>query len=203
MALSLAQMRESSDTGLPERTIRMCLAQKLVAEVQTLSAERADLEPERDQDGNARNRRIADPNAARIAEIDTRLAELRAKMDEHTGALRIRAIPAGEWRLWADANPVRTKGSDDDGRPLIDPIDAMHAYGRVNASALLDELERFAVSWNDAPLGPGDWEFIAAKAAPGDLGEVCKQVVQLHELGGMVPKALPRPSPETPSDEPG
>lgn len=200
MALSLDQMTGSPDVGLPERTIRMCLAQKLVARVQALTTERADLEPEKDADGNTRNARVGDPKTARIAEIDAELADLRAKMDEHTGKLTIRAIEAGDWRRWADAHPVRTKGTDDDGRPLIDPIDAMHAYGRVNASDLLAELGTFMVAWNGDELRDDQRAFIARKAAPGDLAEVCKQVVQLHELGGMVPKALPRPSLATPSE---
>lgn len=123
-------------------------------------------------------------------------------MDEHTGALTIRAVPAGEWRRWADDNPPRTKDVDDEGRPLIDPVDANAAYGYCNASALLASLDAYAVAWNDAPLGPGDWEWITQTAAPGDLTEVCRQVVQLHEGPGVAPKASPKRSPATPSDAP-
>lgn len=216
MALSIAQMRESGSVGLPERTIRLCLAQKLVAEVSVLTREKAELLEERasllgtnETEGRKRPTRTANPNDEKIADIDqrtpvidARLAELHDEMDEHTGALTIRAVAAGEWRRWADDNPARTKGVDDEGRPLADPVDANAAYGYCNASALLASLDVYAVAWNDAPLGPGDWEWITQTAAPGDLTEVCRQVVQLHEGLGVAPKASPKRSPATPSDAP-
>lgn len=201
MALSLAQMRESGATGLPERTIRMCLAQKLVAEVRRLEREKFELSPALDEDGNpVKPQRVGDPNALRLVEIKDRLTELLDEMREHTGEVTIRAVSAGEWRRWADANPARVQSRDESGQPILDPVDVDVAYGRANASALLDSLDVYAVEWNGAPMGPGDWEFITQKAAPGDLAEVCRQVVQIHEEVGSVPKSR-RPSPETPNAE--
>ena len=182
MALSIAQMRESGSVGLPERTLRMCLAQKLVAEVQRLESEKASLAPGQTEDGKAKPRRNGDPSALRIKEIDERLAELLAEMDEHTGTLTIRGISGGEWRRWADDHPARTQGADDEGRPQIHPLDADVAYGRVNVSDLLATLDVYAVAWDGTPFGPGDWEFIASQAAPGDLAEVCRRVVQILDV---------------------
>lgn len=200
MALSIAQMRNSSAVGLPERSIRMCLAQKLVAEVRILEREKADLAPARGEDGKPQGPgRIGDPSAVRVAEIDTRLAVLLDEMREHTGTLTVRAIAAGEWRRWADLNPARGT-HDDKGKRITDPIDLDVGYGYVNAAALLESLNTFAVEWNGEPLGASEWEFIATKAAPGDLSELCRQVVQIHENVGQIPKSL-TPSPATPSGE--
>lgn len=198
MALSIAQMRESGSVGLPERTIRMCLAQKLVAEVRSLEREKIELGPVSSEDGQVAPGRIGNPNAARVSEIDARLAEVLDEMDEHTGTLTIRAQSAGEWRRWADANPARVSATNEDGSRVVDPIDLDVAYGYVNASTLLDGLSAFAVAWNGEPLGPGDFEWLVSKAAPGDLSEVCRQVVQMHENVGQIPKSR-RPSPATPN----
>jgi hypothetical protein len=70
------------------------------------------------------------------------------------------------------------------------------SYGYCNAVALMASLGDYAKSWNGDDLKPGDWDFIEANAASGDLKELCKIVVQMHEGPGSRP-FLPRPSSST------
>lgn len=185
MSKSLAELRASTRVGLPERTYPLCLAQALVAEAQALENEKRDLILTAEAaTENGEPRRVGERPDPRIGEIDERLAALFDEMTEHTGELRLRGVDAGSWRRWTDAHPARENGRDDKGRPVVNPIDEAIAYGFCDASALLADLGSYVVSWNGDPLGEGDWDFIANRAAPGDLNEICKIIVQLHEATG-------------------
>ena len=201
MALSIAEMRASNETGLPEASVRICLSQKLVRQIQELEDEKAALAPATGEDGKpSKPGRVGDPNTARVAEIDAELETLVEKMRDHTGDLTLRAVSAGEWRRWADAHPARLSPQSEEGAPVaIDQVDQDAAFGIVNGTDLLASLGTYAVAWNGEPITPADWEFIAQNAAPGDLKQTCRQVVRLHEKVGLVPKLL-TPSSATQSD---
>jgi hypothetical protein len=201
MSKSLAELRASQHTALPERTIQLCLSQALVAEVQSLQEEYDQiLQTERVQDGEPKKpKRQADKRNPRLVEIEARFDELAEEMREHTGELRIRAITGGAWRRWVDAHPAREAGRHDNGQPIYHPLDESIAYGIANAVDLYHGLSEFAISWNGADLAEGDWEFIANRAAPGDLNELCRQVVQMHEaVGAKAPLSRRRSSETTP-----
>lgn len=204
MSKSIAELRASQHTALPERTMSLCLAQKLVAEVQQLDEERASiLATERDEEGQSkRPRRQGEGRNPRLDEIQARFDELADEMREHTGELRIRAVTGGEWRRWVDAHPAREVGRRESGEPLFHQIDEEIAYGIANAVDLYHDLERYVVSWNGDELAEGDWQFIANRAAPGDLNELCRQVVQMHEAVGAKAPLSRRHSLETTPDEP-
>lgn len=181
MSKSLAEMRQSKATSLPERSHRICLASALIAEVQALTEEQAHLEIPRGSDEDEPSgppQRLGQGEPARAAEIRDRLAELWDEMDEHTGELRLRAIDNGEWRRWVDEHPAR-EGNDRDGRV---------AFGVCNGDDLLDSLGKWAQSWNGEPLAEGDWEFIRAKAAGGDLVAMAHSVVAMQEAEVDLPK---------------
>ncbi|GHJ59131.1 hypothetical protein NOK12_16490 [Nocardioides sp. OK12] len=194
MSKSLAELRASTRTSLPERSYSLCLAQGLVAEVQALEEEAADLRTQAltadDDEGSKPPRRIGEGRNPRLAEIDARKEELFAEMREHTGELRLRGKTAGEWRRWVDAHPAREKNA----------VDEQAAYGMVNASDLADTLGDYAVAWNGADLGEGDWDFIANRAPAGDIKELCRLVVQMHEVpGARAPGKSQKTSLETPA----
>lgn len=182
MSKSLAELRQSPRVGLPERTYSLCLASTLVGEVQTLWAQLEDIESKEaaaaNGDAAARPKRMGEGSDA--AKVRARLSELRAEMLEHTGTLTLRGITEGEWRLWVDEHPAR----DDNER------DAKVAYGICDADALLDDLGRYAKAWNGEDMGPGDWDFIKANAAAGDLKEIARTIVAMHEMTVDVPKLL-------------
>lgn len=200
--LTLAQMRTSPATGLPERTLPICLAQKVVAEVEALSNERVQLRrqvPGLEGDGP---RRTAQGAPKRLKEIEARMVELQEEMRRHTGTLRLRGTQSGVWRLWADAHPARHEGRHPDGRPMVHLFDTEVGYGYVNATELMATLGVYAVAFNDKPLEPGEWDFIAENAAPGDLREAAKIVVQMHEAEGwQAPGKSQTPSSTTPDGE--
>lgn len=204
MAKTLAELRASRAVAPPERTVPICLAQSLVAEAQSLQQEKVDLALVRQtsEDGQKRPQRANRPEDVRLTEVDARLEELFEEMREHTGQLRLRAIDTGEWIRWRDAHPPRRDGVDDDGRPILNAVDASVAYSWCNSSALLDDIiaaddpkRQYVVGWNDEPMTPDSWQFIVSNAAPGDLKALVSLVVEMHEgTGSRAPKASLSPS---------
>lgn len=200
MTKSIAELRASTRVGLPERTYELCISQSLIAEAQSLESRKQDvlLEVATAKEGGEPKRNASAPDPE-LDEIDKRLTALHDEMAEHTGELRLRAHDAGTWRRWVEANPAREAGRDEKGHPFLNPIDAEVAYGQCNATALLADLGSYVVSWNGDPLAEGDWDFLANRAAPGDLNELCKIVVQLHEMAGLrFPKSRKVSSETTP-----
>lgn len=209
MPLSIAQMRANRQTPrLPERTKSMCLAQDVLAEVESLTNRKMDLQVSAGITANEDGRMVrpdgspakaseggsASEDVAELERIDARLEELFAVMREHTGELTLRAIDSGEWRRWADEHPARVDGHDDQGRPIDNAVDVAYTYGWCDGSALLARLGDFAVAWNGEKIGPEEWGFIRANAAGGDLKACCQLVVEMHEsVGHHAPKSL-RPS---------
>lgn len=212
--LTIAQMRARTHERPRKRsstTMELCLAQDLISEVERLSIEKADLlveagrTPQRDPDEAgppqkaSRGGSVAPP---RLAEIDTRLAELYDEMHDHTGQLTLEAEEAGKWRQWVDANPPRMVHHEDSDQPTMMPVDQSIALGWCNAAALLERLGDFASEWNGEPVTADDWKFITATAAPGDLKQACRNVVQLHEQGGQFAPKSRKPSSATESPAP-
>lgn len=187
MSKSLAELRASTLTSLPVWSYTLCLAQGLVAEVQRLEEELSDLRVEIEAASSPR--RIGEGPDPRVAEIEAKKADMYAEMREHTGELRLGGKPAGEWRRFVDAHPPRPDNKADE----------MFAYGMCDADALLAALGDFAQAWNGEPLGPGDWLFLAERAPAGDLREICRQVVRMHEMPGARAPKLPTPSSTTES----
>lgn len=204
MAKSLAQLRVDAKPRLGERTYdNLCLAQDLVSRVQALQAEKTGLEMEAgldqlrspgnpdapDPDEPTKPRRMGDPRQARVAEIDAELETLYQEMREHSGDLVLRATPASEWQRWVGDHPARVVDRDANGSPVINPVDESVTLGFCDASALLDDLGKYIVSWAGEIVGPDDIAYLIANAAPGDIKEVCRIVVTLHEgPGARAPK---------------
>lgn len=188
-------MRAGGVSRLPTRTVEICLAQDLVAEAESLGRERVDVlvGAGRAPDGDEplAPRKLSEPPVpARIGEIDARLEAIYDEMRDHTGTLRLRGEPSGAWRRWADANPPRIDGTDDDGRPQFHPVDVDAAGGYCNASALLERLRDFAEAWDDQPISDEDWDYLISNAAPGDLKDVVRKIVDMQEAGGsLAPKS--------------
>lgn len=202
MSKTIAELRASSRAALPEWPYEVCLSQQLVAEVQGLQEEKSRLEVEakrvEPEKGTATKRKMAEGANPRIEEIDARLEALYDEMREHTGTLVVRAHTSGSWRRWCDEHPPREDGRDERGRPIVLEFDESVAYGFCNASDLMARLGEFAVSWNGVELQAGDWEWITERAAPGDLKEIARQVVLMHEgPGAKAAPKLPKPSSTT------
>lgn len=197
MSKSLAELRQSARTSLPERSYEMCLSQALVAETQALEQEKQNLgiaAQRRNDDGEPAGpaRKLGEGSSPRITEINARLETLYDEMREHTGQLLLRGVTAGEWRRWADAHPPREDGRDDRGRPVTLAVDEQIALGYCDASALMGTLGTYAAEWNGKPLETGDWDWLEEHAAPGDLKAIAQVIVVMHEGPGAKP--LPKES---------
>lgn len=197
MSKSIAELRASRRTSLPERNYQICMAQGLVAEVEALTVERNIIAAESrrtddagEQTGPPLRTGEGAEEAGRLAEIKARLEEIRVEMLEHTGTLVLRAESPGKWRRWADEHPPRENGRDDKGRPVVLAFDEDAAYGLVNASDLLARLGDFFASWNGEELEPEDRTWLIENAPSGDLKQMALIVVQMQEGPGSIPKGL-------------
>jgi hypothetical protein len=191
---TLAELRATAKVRLLEWTHDICLAQDIVAHVQTLAEEKRELEVAllgESADGETKKpRRANDPRRVRVREIDKELADLYEEMRESSGVLLMRAIPAGEWRRWVDENPARVEKRDDQNRPILNPLDEQYVAGLCNADALANSLRRFVVSWNGEAVTDEDWSYLLENAASGDIKAMCQTVVARHEgPGARAPKA--------------
>jgi hypothetical protein len=121
--------------------------------------------------GPERPRRLAGKSEA---EAIARQADLvREQMLEHTVRLLIAGQQTTVWRAWCLEHPARENN----------PVDARITFGICNADDLVARLGDFVDAINDAAPAAGDWDFLAASAAPGDLFGMARVIVEMHEVG--------------------
>jgi hypothetical protein len=181
MSKTLAELRANPQKSRAERSVTVCLAPHLVAEVQALTEELQALpaakvvDPESEQ--SAPPRRVGQSaEHPRAAEIRARLAEILDEMSEHEGELRVRAVTDGEWRRWANEHPGR--GEDEKGYARDQEV----TFGYCNADDLLDDLATYAYTWNGDPLTGEDWKTVLEPSIAGpDLKQIATAVVAMHE----------------------
>lgn len=99
------------------------------------------------------------------------LAAATELVQASVGKLRVAAIPGGEWARWKDVHPPRENI----------PADAIFGFGVIDTTALLGDLDKWAVAWNGEPLAPGDWEMFEPLSA--ELCRTVRTVVLLQEKG--------------------
>lgn len=168
MSKSLAELRQSPHVGLPEKLYPICLAGKLQAEYDLLQSEYELIED--------------DPKGGRVGarsprrKLEDQLEALREQMHEHLVPVLFRAKPGHEWREFVGARPPR-----EDER-----LDEITGF---NVDKVIQDLPEFIVTVSDKPLEPGDWEFVRANAADGDLKECVSIVIALHNRPVDIPKS--------------
>lgn len=175
---SLAELRANPPKSRPERSVTLCLAPHLVAEVQALSDELSSIPLASrvdDEEPTGPPRRQGQGDSPRVTQIKARLGELVDEMAEHEGELRLRATTDGEWRLWVNAHPAREEGEPGHKR------DQEVTLGFCNADDLIDDLATYAYSWNGEPLTDGDWAMLAENIGGPDLKQIATSVVSMHE----------------------
>lgn len=184
MPKTLAELRTGKPAPRPERAYTLCLAPNLVAEVQMLTEELADLpDAAADEDGERKGppRRMGEGENPRAAEIRARLAELLDEMADYEGELRLRATKSdGEWRQWVNEHPAR--GEDEPGHRR----DLEVTFGYCNADALIDDLGTYAHAWNGEPLTEGDWALFDVGNA--DKKKLATLVAHMYESDLNLPK---------------
>lgn len=175
MPMPMSELRQSKHVGLPERTYPICVAGKLLAEIEALDEEfRRAVEAEEASGG--RRRVGSKSKAATIAQqIDTK----RTEMEEHTVTVRVRAHEHGEWRRWCDDHPAR-EDHDTDQKVFM---------GLCNADDLIGSLGDYVVAINGEEPKDGDWEFVFANANSGDRSGLARVVASMHETSVDIPKS--------------
>ena len=164
--LSLKEMRKSPDVGPVERTVDICLAGKLVADIEQLDRELAALD-----DREKASRRIADRSEAR--EKAEQIEALREQMAKHTVSFRLRGKGSKHWREWKVKHPPRD-GVDEDER-----------LG-VNFDDLIDSVPDYIVS---PDTDTDDWSFVVESASPADVQDAALMVYLMHTQRVDVPKS--------------
>jgi hypothetical protein len=182
MSKTLADLRAQrhQQPRRPERSLTVCLAPDLVAEVQALDEESRRLKPvptEEPEKGPPRRQGERVRDNPRMVEIRERLAVLFDEMEQHEGEIRLRANRTdGEWRRWVNEHPPRNE--DEPGHDR----DQRVAYGTCDADALLDDLATYAHAWDGEELGPSDFaELIEPNLATADKAEMAQAVVTMYE----------------------
>lgn len=175
---SLSDLRTEKPKGRPERTVRVCLKPELVAKIERLTGELADLPEPEPRKGP---RKMGEGETVESAEEKRIRADLAAALDEmqeYEGEITVRATPTdGEWRNWVDEHPAR--GKDDKAEH---DRDQRIAFGACNADDLLDSLATYAHAWNGEPMGADDWaDVFEGSVARGDKIEMARAVVLMYE----------------------
>lgn len=185
MSQTIAQMRAKGSPKRAETRKELCLAPHLISEVQRIQNEWQQIAaglPSKsdDEEKDGPPRRLGQASTdPRLKPLEERLAELHAEMREESGVLILRAIDGGEWLRWRSAHPARK-----DNR-----VDEEIGYGLINAEALANDLFQFVGSFNDEPVDVDDWAYVLGAAAPGDISDIVKVVIQMHEVSIAIPKS--------------
>ncbi len=206
MPKTLAELRAEKAAKLPTRSERICLNLELLAKVQELQAEKADVIVEAVGNDNpatvddevaeskARVRKGGETTRtempARVAEIDAELAALWDQMREYEGDLTLHGISGARWQDYKDQHPPR------DGNKS----DLRNGGNVVDTTALMADLGDWAKEWDGEPLADGDWDgWLAERIAPADLAGLVKRVVEMQEARVAIPPKALSGSPATTS----
>lgn len=182
MTRSLADLRANRPKRLAESSITVCLAPDLVAEMQSLGNELANVTLSSiDEDGDQKGpppRLGGDREDPRASEIRERMAALLLEIADNEGEFRLRATKTdGEWRRWCNANPARKE--DEAGYER----DLRVTAGHCNADALIDDLGVYVVGWNGDELEGSDWvDVFAASVGLPDKAQMASAVVSMYEV---------------------
>lgn len=195
---TLAELRAGKATkSLPTRVRRITLNLDLLAGIQRLEEEKADLtvqmnrKSSEDRDGTDAVRKMAEGAPPRLEEIREELGALYESLRDSEGEILLRGITGGEWQRWKDEHPPREDSVTDKDV----------AWGLCNATDLLDDLARFVVSWEGEEFAPDDWDgWFRDKVSAGDLRDLVTDVVAMHEMSGV---RAPKSSPGSSGIEPG
>lgn len=173
MSMSLEELRSNPPQVRPERTLSLCLAPHLIAEVQSLTSKMEDLAA-RGQDGESNPKRMGDP---RLAELRVRMSELLEEMARYEGQMRVRATKTdGEWRRWVNEHPAR--GEDEPGYERDQRVSSLVC----NSDALIEDLATYLVAWNTEPLQDGDYaKIFEPNVASADKADLARTIVNMYE----------------------
>lgn len=213
---TLAELRaQSGPQPLPRKTVSVTLVegQHLLAESEALMLESQDLVREEtrlkeqasrtnsdgDQSGPPRKAGEGADVGRRLAEIEARFKEIRARLDalvdemaDYQGEVTLTGITGGQWELFKSDNPIREGNRND----------LVFASGACDSSALFAALGRFVTAWDGDPVAEGEWDkMLAERITYADRRDLVTAVVKMHEVSSnRVPKSRSASATTSPSE---
>jgi len=188
MSKSIADLLAEPEVR-PSTTFKVTVGRgrQYVAETQQLTEEHDALSDERAavlaQVANVPRAMGAPAAPPRVAEIDERLTEVRARLKEllaliadYEGEVTVTATRTdGEWAQWRVAHPARTE--DQPGHRE----DLAITSGWCDSDALINDLATYVTAWEGEPLGEG--QFDALGVMRPDKKQLARLVISLYETG--------------------
>ena len=156
----------------PERTMHVCVAADLVDKHQTLNAELAELLAEERRSGKGGSRRLNDASESRKKADE--ITALEAEMADASVEIRLRAVPAFEWREWRNNNQAR------EGVELDERLG-------VNSDELIGDMVRRCIV--DPEFDDDDWATWTREVAAAEQLSLAILVFSMHEQRVDVPKS--------------
>lgn len=150
--------------------------------VELLTLEEAE-EAEKDA-GTARARKAGRGANPRKAELATLIEEIEKVLEASEASLTLRVLDPGEWLQFVEQHPAA-----DEGEPGY-TADTTIGRGWVSVTALLAEVGRFIVGWNDEKLPEGAWTAEHTKKVPPYyMQNVLQSIVDHHQRPVTLPKS--------------
>lgn len=142
------------------------------------------------QAGAARARKAGSGVSPRRRELDAEIEKLEKVLEESEATLTMRVFDPGEWIQFVEEHPAAEEGEP--GHTM----DVTVCRGWVSASALLENIGRFIVGWNDEPLGEGAWTAAhTKKIPPANTQKLLQSIVDHHQRPVILPKSSSASSP--------
>lgn len=136
------------------------------------------------QAGTARARKAGSGVSPRRRELDTEIEKLEKALEDSEATLTLRVLDPGEWLQFVEEHPAA-----DEGEPGY-TADITVCRGWVSTKALLADIGRFIVGWNDEPLPDGAWTAEhTKKIPPSNTQKVLQSIVDHHQRPVILPKS--------------
>ena len=157
------------------------------AELELLRTELATIEEaeEAEKDsGTARARKAGRGANPRKAELVSQIDEIEKVLEASEASLTLRVLDPGEWLQFVEKYPAAEEGEPGH------TADTTITRGWVSASALLANVGRFIVGWNDEKLPEGAWTAEHSKKIPPYyMQNVLQSIVDHHQRPVTLPKS--------------
>lgn len=176
--MSLADLRANPPKARPERTLPLCLAPDIVAEVESLTAALDEFDAEAQaQKTEGPPLRVGQGASPEAVDLRLKMADALERMRANEGEMTLRATrDDGAWRNWVNAHPARSE--DEPGHDR----DQRVTSGICNADALIDDLATYAWKWDGERLADDDWASIFEPVVgSADKAEMAAYVVSMYE----------------------
>ena len=134
------------------------------------------------QAGTARARKAGSGISPRRRELDTEIDKLEKALEGSEATLTLRVLDPGEWLQFIEEHPAAEEGEPGHAS------DAAVCRGWVSTKALLANVGRFIVGWNDEEIPEGAWTAEhSKKIPPANTQKLLQSIVDHHQRPVILP----------------